>query len=132
MPTDKAGNLYWIKYMSNGYDRSPEARARVKRYNQKVRLGVLIHYSNGRLICNCCGEKEYKFLCIDHINNDGYKNRVKGKRYAGTGLYSWIKSRKYPDGFQVLCHNCNCAKAFYGDCPHKSIEFNKDGDKVKI
>ena len=30
--------------------------------------------------------------------------------------YPW---EKYPPGYQVLCHNCNLAKGFYGSCPHQ-------------
>jgi hypothetical protein len=25
----------------------------------------------------------------------------------------------YPDTFQLLCHNCNLARGFYGTCPHQ-------------
>ena len=32
----------------------------------------------------------------------------------------------YPDGFQILCYNCNCGRAFNRDnhniCPHKEKE----------
>lgn len=33
----------------------------------------------------------------------------------------WLRRNNYPNGFQVLCHNCNMAKGFYGKCPHQSI-----------
>ncbi len=88
---------------------------------RQKRLQVLTHYSNGEIKCNCCGEKEIKFLCIDHINNDGYKKRKNGRRAAGTELYRLIIKDNFPDTFQVLCHNCNSAKGFYGLCPHKII-----------
>lgn len=101
------------------YNKRPISRERIKKYNQKRRIEVLQFYSKGKLQCNCCGEKEIKFLCIDHKNNDGYKYRKNKKRYAGTGLYSWIISHNFPNFFQVLCHNCNLAKGFYGKCPHK-------------
>ncbi len=65
--------------------------------------------------CNCCGEKEKKFLCIDHINNDGVEHRKK----IGSNIYSWLRKNNYPKGFQVLCYNCNNAKARYGKCPHQ-------------
>jgi hypothetical protein len=29
---------------------------------------------------------------------------------------------EFPDGFQVLCHNCNLAKGYYGECPHNSLK----------
>jgi hypothetical protein len=33
-----------------------------------------------------------------------------------------LKRRGFPPGHQVLCHNCNMAKQFYGQCPHKKLQ----------
>jgi hypothetical protein len=82
---------------------------------EKMRYEVLNYYSHGKIECNCCGEKEYKFLALDHINGDGNKHR---KLIGRGGLYQWIRNNKYPQGFQILCHNCNFAKGHYGKCPH--------------
>jgi hypothetical protein len=31
-----------------------------------------------------------------------------------------VKAAGYPkDRYQLLCHNCNMAKGFYGLCPHQ-------------
>ena len=70
--------------------------------------------------CVCCGENNPKFLTIDHVNNDGYKDRNLGSR-----IYSTIK-REIIEGnesrFQIYCYNCNCAKRLNnGVCPHKDI-----------
>ena len=65
--------------------------------------------------CACCGEKENVFLCIDHINGEGRKHR---KSMTFANIYEWLRKNKYPEGFQVLCYNCNNAKRF-GICPHK-------------
>jgi hypothetical protein len=86
-----------------------------KKSYEKLRYEVLNHYSNGKIKCNCCGEQEYKFLALDHINGDGNKHR---KLIGRGGLYQWIRNNHYPQGFQVLCHNCNFAKGHYGKCPH--------------
>jgi hypothetical protein len=32
----------------------------------------------------------------------------------------WLIREKLPDGFRVLCHNCNQAIGYYGVCPHES------------
>ncbi len=82
--------------------------------NLKLRIAVLNAYSNNDPKCACCGEKEIAFLAIDHINGGGNKHvkSIKGK------FYNWLKKNNYPKGFQVLCHNCNMAKGFYGKCPH--------------
>jgi hypothetical protein len=47
---------------------------------------------------------------MDHINGGGTKHR----KSISTDIYQWIKNNNYPDGFQVLCHNHNMEKAFYG------------------
>lgn len=68
--------------------------------------------------CCCCGEDEIKFLAIDHINNDGAKHRKSLGLYASHSFCEWIIKNNYPDFLQILCHNCNCAKGYYGKCPH--------------
>lgn len=89
-----------------------------KLWHQKVRLEVLVAYSSKIPKCKCCGEKELKFLSIDHINGGGNKHRQEIKRDGG-GYYTWLRSKGFPSGYQVLCYNCNCSKGFYGVCPHK-------------
>jgi len=80
----------------------------------KQRIEVLEHYGGK---CACCGEKEIKFLSIDHINGGGKKDRQ--KHGFGNTFYFYLRKNNYPKGFQVLCHNCNLAKSLYGKCPHK-------------
>jgi hypothetical protein len=80
-----------------------------------VRRRVLDHYGG---ICACCGESAYEFLAFDHINGGGVQHR---KQIKSKDLYIWLYSNNYPTGFQVLCHNCNNAKGFYGRCPHQSL-----------
>jgi hypothetical protein len=74
----------------------------------------------GGYICACCGETEPKFLTIDHVNNDGYMRRKYGKEPSGASSYAYLRKMGYPEGFQVLCMNCNFGKAMNGGiCPHK-------------
>jgi hypothetical protein len=84
---------------------------------QKIRIEVLQHYGGK---CTCCGETELKFLTLDHINGGGNEHRRKIGIHSGSLFYRWVRSHNYPDYLQVLCHNCNQAKCFYGECPHKS------------
>lgn len=66
--------------------------------------------------CVCCGETESKFLCIDHVNDDGQEHR---KTVDASRLYYWLKVNDYPAGFQILCFNCNQGKRLNGGiCPH--------------
>jgi hypothetical protein len=89
-----------------------------KKYKQKLRHDVLVHYSGGLPTCSCCGEKHEEFLSIDHINNDGADHRrMIGGRNT---IYRWLTNNDFPPGFQVLCMNCNFAKGHNsGGCPHK-------------
>lgn len=74
--------------------------------------------------CTCCGETHYEFLAIDHINNDGKQHRLEMKGDSphdgsGDNIIRYLRRNKFPPGFQILCHNCNQAKGFYGQCPHQ-------------
>lgn len=69
-------------------------------------------------VCACCGETEIKFLCIDHINGRA-ATRTDARRQVGRPWYQWLIAHGTAVDFQVLCHNCNCAKGFYGWCPHQ-------------
>lgn len=82
-----------------------------------ARLEALIHYSGPNPSCACCGEPDYRFLTIDHIDGGGSVDRPKAKKYGGLAL--WLRANGYPSGFQVLCWNCNCGKGVYGVCPHE-------------
>lgn len=93
----------------------PERRRALKRaYLKRVRLLVLNHYGN---CCVCCGESQYEFLAMDHINGGGAQHRRDLKN--SKTICEWLKTHNFPDGFQILCHNCNMARGFYGQCPHE-------------
>ena len=84
--------------------------------NREIRLDVLTHYGGH---CVCCGETTKEFLAIDHINGDGNKQRK--SIGSSSTFYRWVKKNNYPEYLQILCHNCNMAKGFYGGCPHESF-----------
>ena len=86
---------------------------RNKKYRHRIRLEALEHYGGK---CVCCGESMKEFLCFDHINNNGSEHR---KTMKDKSIAPWLKRNNYPEGFQILCHNCNIAKEHYGSCPHK-------------
>lgn len=88
----------------------------VKRRAQ--RLEGLRHYSGTpEPLCACCGESTLAFLAIDHVNGGG---RQQYKELGGGGFWSWLRKNNYPEGFQVLCHNCNMGRQINGGtCPHK-------------
>ena len=80
-----------------------------------LKLEVLRHYGGPTPKCACCGETHVEFLQIDHINNDGAAHR---KRVGeGTAMYRHLK-RTWPEGYRVLCANCNWSRGIFGYCPH--------------
>ena len=47
-------------------------------------------------------------LTIDHMDDDGaQKRKQEGHGYQ---FYLWLKKHNYPDGYQVLCWNCQWIK----------------------
>lgn len=91
-----------------------ENRASNSARNRLLREQVIEHYG-GR--CACCGEDTYEFLTLDHINNDGAKQR---KEMGKPRMIYYIHTRR-PTDIQVLCWNCNCAKAHHKVCPHRKM-----------
>jgi hypothetical protein len=85
-------------------------------YHLATRVRVLAHYSGGSMRCGCCGENEVEFLAIDHMHRDGAQHR---REVHPSAIYRWLIKHKFPPGIQVLCHNCNLAKGYYGVCPHQ-------------
>lgn len=71
-------------------------------------------------VCSCCGETEFLFLQIDHINNDGHIDRKNG--INSQQLARKVIRENYPsDKYQILCANCNIGKHLNGGtCPHQS------------
>ena len=89
-----------------------------KKYSQKLKYEIIEYYSYGSIECKCCREKEYDFLTLDHINGGGAKHR----REVGVGIayWLWLKRNNFPNGYQVLCMNCNLGRQKHnGVCPHK-------------
>jgi hypothetical protein len=81
--------------------------------NQLNRLLVLAAYGGK---CACCGEEHPSFLSMDHINGGGKKDRSK---YGSVQTWYRRALEEHPADLRVLCHNCNLARAFYGECPHQ-------------
>lgn len=82
---------------------------------QKLRNLALEKYGNQ---CSCCREDKKEFLGIDHIEGGGTQHR---KKMGRVHIYRWLYRNNYPEGFRVLCHNCNLALGFYNYCPHEKL-----------
>lgn len=75
-------------------------------HNAQRKTEVLTRYGkNGTLLCcwEGCEVCDPDMLSIDHINNDGSKDR--NTRRTGNSLYLSLEKDGYPEGFQTLCHN---------------------------
>lgn len=88
------------------------------RVTSRLRLVAINIYSNGKMECMCCGEKEVRFLTLDHKNGNGKRHRAE---LVGAKIYHWLKRNNYPRGLlEVLCANCNLGRQWNGgECPHK-------------
>lgn len=106
---------------SSSYICKPCHNARVAGYYNAKKILVFEHYG---AVCVCCGENTLEFLSIDHVDNDGNKERhPNGGRVSGKHLYPKIVKSGFPDSYQVLCMNCNFGKhANNGVCPHKILD----------
>ncbi len=99
-------------------------RHKLKAYHTKIRQEVLIKYGGK---CRCCGEANWKFLTIDHVNQDGGKERrnLYGSQNGSSSAW-FLKLRREPirDDLRVLCYNCNMAVFQFGSCPHEQRKEN--------
>lgn len=75
-----------------------------KTYN---RYNTIFHYTNGLMCCADCGQDIFELLTIDHINGGGGKHR---KEIGSRNFYVWLRKNNFPQGYQVLCYNCNMVK----------------------
>lgn len=87
--------------------------------SRALKVEVINRYGGS---CQCCGEAILEFLTIDHIGGGGNKQR----REVGWGrLYHWLRKNNYPDGYRVLCIQCNFGRAQNGGiCPHETERAN--------
>jgi len=86
-------------------------------YRATLRREMIEAYGS---VCACCGEGEYQFLQLDHIENDGHIDRKIHR--TSCKLFARLKKDGWPrDRYQLLCANCNFGKMMNGGvCPHKT------------
>lgn len=74
--------------------------------------------------CVCCGERDLMFLQIDHVFNDGHKDRKNMKHNLKINDYLKIWNET-PERLQLLCANCNQAKAKNGGVLYRPEKFTR-------
>lgn len=111
----RTSKRYWEnKAYHNAYTRQKD---------REQKHEVLLHYSSGSFpVCACCKETHEEFLSIDHIAGNGNKHRKEDP--SAVKIYRWLKNHNFPEGFRVLCMNCNHSLGHFGYCPHNPKENN--------
>ena len=114
------------KYKQEHYAKPGAAKDRreyYRGYRNSFKDKVFTHYGE---LCACCGETNRVFLTLDHVNGDGAEHRreLGGGRTTSTDkTWRWLVQSNFPDGFQILCYNCNCGKRDNGGiCPHQEAK----------
>ena len=95
------------------WSQRPDKILRKAELHRNLRIKAYAGYGGE---CACCGETEFEFLCIDHVNGGGAEDR---KKHSTWQIARRVIELDFPDDYQVLCHNCNLAKGFFGECPHQ-------------
>jgi len=116
--TDHAKNAHEV--YRRDYENDPEKhRKRGKLLRDDLRREVITHYGSK---CACCGESQFEFLTIDHVDGEASVQRMKtGREPSGCRLYWYLKRNGFPEGYRVLCANCNMAMSIHGQCPHGTL-----------
>ncbi len=92
-----------------------------REYNHRLKLQAITHYSpNMQCQCaesNCwhflaCQVHDLRALTIDHIKGGGVKHLKSLGLRTGAQFYRWLKKQNWPEGYQVLCANCQLTKRF--------------------
>lgn len=75
--------------------------------NRATKYEVLSHYStlnDPQCVWPDCDVIDLDMLSLDHVNNDGAKDRKKAGN-SGISLYRKLRLAGFPSGYQTLCHN---------------------------
>jgi len=109
-----------FKYYAKNRERE---NARTREINRRNRITIIGHYSDDKFACNCCGEKEMRFLTVDHIAGGGRQHLKSLRMMGGSSFYYWLLKNNFPKGYQILCFNCNMGRAKNGGlCPHRDLK----------
>jgi hypothetical protein len=114
-PLAEGSSIYCIYHREKDRVRG---RSKEKRIALRLKNELLEKYGKK---CNCCGETIIQFLTIDHEGGNGNNHRKRLFKYnvGGVHMYRWLKKNNYPNGYTVLCMNCNWSTRYNKICPHK-------------
>lgn len=99
------------KNRSKKYKRANKQKIALSALERKKKLRSKFFEMYGNT-CVCCGEKNERFLTLDHKLNNGKSERNKDYLRATNNLNL--------SEYQTLCFNCNIGRYINGGiCPHK-------------
>lgn len=97
-------------YATEYADNRDEHLLRCRKLYYRYKEQVFSHYCNGtEYSCKHCGFTDMRALSVDHMAGDGADHRRGG---TGSSLYKWLVHHNFPEGFQVLCMNCQWIKRY--------------------
>jgi hypothetical protein len=90
-------------------------RERLRKQNFEARYSLIQEFGPD---CVWCHFADARALQFDHVNNDGYKDKVMRARKGGRGRsyqlypkkYEQIRAKFLKGQLQILCANCNAIK----------------------
>jgi len=116
-PEIKKRTQEYMKDYNKGYNQRPDIKKRKNRQRReqhKILQRQFLEMYGG--VCMCCGEKDIRFLTLDHVNGNGSADRRERSRAA---ILREALSDLNTEKYQILCYNCNMGKAINdGVCPH--------------
>jgi hypothetical protein len=107
------------KFIPKGLTNGMSNNDKIRFYRVTYKKIVFDHYG---WKCACCAETTPQFLTVDHVQNDGFKDKSGKKRICGYPMYMKIVNEGFGPRYQILCMNCNHGKNMNnGICPHNII-----------
>ena len=83
--------------------------------------------------CASCGFSDQRALQIDHVNGDGYQDRLIRKMWSLKLYRAIVKGQVALSDYQVLCANCNWIKrSKNGEVRGPNILYRKSVEKLTI
>jgi len=105
----EGGNLTSKKYYNENQSEIVKYQRNLRKVNKEK---IIKHYSNNTMECKYCGNSDIRVLSIDHIDGNGCKHRREYNIGSGSPFYKWLIKNNYPEGYQVLCMNCQFIKRY--------------------
>lgn len=105
--------------MRRARKRDPEGNAQYHRDLRRRYSAEAFAAYGGK--CTCCGEERLEFLTFDHPDGGGRKHREAIGVGGGSNFARWLAREGYPEGYRLLCYNCNMALGYWKYCPHALV-----------